>query len=305
MRKTIDILIDDDMLKDKKFDYRMYAWLLLQADDNNYLDILSFKKKKIIDESGIKHYNTVDNALDYELYIPQYDLFKQIPGNLKTVRVIPHTEVENGFGIYLDANFMQQLFSYREENSDKLIRIFLYFWKHGSNRKTEYKPSVKNILEDIGLQVTQKNRESVYKCLDWLVDKGFITYKDDIFFNSDDIPVPCLNIKWTWSNADGFDDKVVEEIVEVIEEKLPSVIIEEKPMIEEKIIEIEDWQKELAERMLGRSVSIEEYEKMLAKKGTLVTKEQWERNGGMTGQRTQEEYEAVILDRIKQVLKIA
>ena len=309
MRKTIDVLIDDNMLQDKKFDYRMYAWLLLQANDDNYLNILSFKKKKIIDESGIKHYNTVDNALDYELYIPQYDLFEQIPGNLKMVRVISHTEVDNGFGIYLNIDVVQKLFGYREENSDKLIRIFLYLWKNGYNRDTEYKPAVKDILEGIGLQVTQKNRESVYKCLKWLHEEGFIFIKKDSFYSEKHGQfVSCLNVEWTWNNQQGFFNKVKETEIVKEEERLTKEIkeeIKEQEIIEDKqgvvVNSMEKWKVELAERLLGRTISKEECDK-LEETGALRDKDGWERNRGDKG--TQEEYEEAMLDRVKKALNI-
>lgn len=312
MRNSIDVLVDNEQLKDKHFDYRMYMWLLLQADDNNQLNILSFKKTEIKNQTGIKHSTTIDNLLDYILYVPHYKLFEQISGNLKMVNVIPHYEIEGIFSLYLNQDIVKMLLSYREENTDKLIRTFLFLWKKsGSYKGKPYKPTIKEILAAIGLQTTQKNRESLYKCLDWLKNKGFITCIEDYYPNTkNNMPVPCLNIKWTWSNKKGFFNIIEEEkeecLVQEIKEEVQEEIKEQK-IIEDKqdttIVDdnIEEWKVELAEKLLGRTISKEEYDK-LEKQNTLDTKEHWERNKGDLG--TQKEYEEAMLNRVKQVLNI-
>lgn len=311
MRNSIDVLIDNEQLKDKHFDYRMYMWLLLQADDNNQLNILSFKKTEIKNQTGIKHSTTIDNLLDYILYVPHYKLFEQINGNLKMVNVIPHYEIEGTFSLYLNQDIVKMLLSYREENTDKLIKTFLFLWKKsGSYKGKPYKPTIKEILAAIGLQATQKNRESLYKCLNWLKDKDFITCIDDYYPNTENnMPVPCLNIKWTWSNKKGFFNNVKEEKKECLIQEINKEIREEikkQNIVEDQqdtvvVNNIEEWKIKLAERLLGRTISKEEYNK-LEERDTLDTKEYWERNRGDLG--TQQEYEETMLNRIKRVLNI-
>lgn len=307
MRNSIDVLVDDEQLKDKHFDYRMYMWLLLQADDNNQLNILSFKKTEIKNQTGIKHSTTIDNLLDYILYVPHYSLFEQISGNLKMVNVIPHYEIEGTFSLYLNQDIVKMLLSYREENTDKLIKTFLFLWKKsGFYKGKPYKPTVKEILAAIGLQATQKNRESLHKCLDWLKDKGFIICIDDYYPNTENnMPVPCLNIKWTWSNKKGFFNSIEEKKKECLVQETKEEI-KEQEVIEDKqdtVIDnsMEEWKVELAERLLGRTISKEEYD-ALEERNALRDKDGWERNRGDKG--TQEEYEEAMWKRVKDVLGV-
>lgn len=303
-------------LLESSVDVRVMAYLIMKSsfveNIGRVISVLDISKKDLGTHLQLKDNRSIKKKLMTSFYNPDYMWYEQIPGRLDIVRVPDYYNDEKAkekynFNLVIDQDILKELMTFDE----RYLKAFMYLHKNKNCYKKSggFNESIGRINSNLKYGESGQNVSNLKEVIYKLREKGYIDFKENPkgITGENGHYVPTIyNVK-TYTSKNKIVVKPKEEIVEIVKDtkkELSPTTVEEISKIEEKIIEVEDWQKELAEKMLGRSISTKEYEKMLAKKGTLVTKEQWERNGGMTGQRTQEEYEGVILDRIKQVLKI-
>lgn len=301
-------------------DMRVMAYLVMRSsfdkENGRIINILNINKTDLGRSIKITDNRSIKKKLVDSFYSPDYIWYKQIPGRLDIVQVPDYyndgdVKEKYNFNIVIDEEILKELMVFDE----RYLRVFMYLHKHARcyQQTGGFNKSIGRINNELGYSDSGQSVANLKDAIYELKKKKYIDFEENpkglIAKNGHYVPTICKVKVYTFKNKkveteDKEKDIQKREQFKIVEEENKKVKQEVVENAKEEDIKIEEWQRVLVEKTLGRNASNEEYKKMFAVNGTLVTKERWERNQGATGQCTQEEYENTISDRIKKVLGI-